>query len=338
MRIVISGGGTAGSVIPLLAIAEQCTKDNIFFIGTKHGVERRLIPEHITYYSIPAGKFRRYWHWRTVFEPLIIFFGLWKALALLLRLRPNVVVSAGSFVSVPVIWAAWILGIPSLVHQQDLQVGLATKLMKPFATTLTKAFQDIPLRGEWTGNPVRDLTPTTQAFAKFSAAPIVLITGGGTGATGINQLVAQDLCEQAEVIHITGPGKGVNHFSHPQYHAYELLTEDMKEALHKASIVVSRAGLSTITELITLKKPTILIPMPQSHQVLNAQWLAKHQAAIILDQADLTPAKFTKIVQELLQNPSRQQALQAAMHSLHKPHATERCVKIMTELAQQPNV
>ncbi|MBI4407260.1 MAG: glycosyltransferase, partial [Candidatus Kerfeldbacteria bacterium] len=155
MRILFSGGGTAGSVTPLLALAEQLQEHDLYFVGTKRGVERKLVTG-MTYIPLLAGKWRRYFSVRNVLDLFVIVGAFFQAWFYVLKYAPDVVVSAGGFVSVPVVWAAWWCNIPTLVHHQDVQMSLATRLMKPFASVVTTARE--------IGNPVRSLTVTTNDF------------------------------------------------------------------------------------------------------------------------------------------------------------------------------
>lgn len=343
MRIVFTGGGTLGSVSPLLALvsALQNIQAEMQFIGTTDGPERLIIQQvHIPFTAITAPKFRRYWSWRHLCIPFELFFGMLQSFVFLVRWRPDCIVSAGGFVSVPVLWVGWLLRIPSIIHQQDLQPGLANILMQPFAQTITVAFNDslqyFPShKSIWIGNPVRDLTPTTHIFSLDPAVPAVLIFGGGTGAQAINELVTAALCEYANVIHITGKGKSAQAIiTHPRYHAFELLNEEMKEALAKADLVVARAGLSTISELAALGKPSIIIPMPDSHQEKNAEFLQQHQAARILDQRTLTPQQFLSAIQELLQDSNMRTELSQNIHALHAPNASQQFVERITHISK----
>lgn len=339
MRILLSGGGTAGSVTPLLAVAEQLQHHDVWFIGTRHGVERNLVPPSIRYIVVPAGKLRRYWNWKNLADPFIIVAAFFYSLWLMARHNPTVVVSAGSFVSVPVVWAAWWCNIPVVIHQQDLQVGLSTRLMRLAASTITKAFPEIPLPGATTiGNPVRTLMPITQQLALDATVPTVLIFGGGTGAEAINQLVDIELCVQANVIHITGKGKsGLNIASvlaapHGQrYHQYELLTDAMAEALQRADVVVCRAGLGTLSELAVLGKPTIVIPIPQSHQEQNARYFAERQAILKVEQNGLTPQRLTQHIVNLLHNSAQQAALAKAFQRCNPVDAAKKLAQLIEQ-------
>lgn len=334
MTIFFSGGGTAGSVVPLLALAEHLTAQQLHFIGTVNGIEHDLIPRHIRYHSILSGKLRRYWSWRNWLDPLLMSCGFFEALWLITWYQPSVVVSVGGYVAVPLVWAAWWCNVPVAVHQQDIQVGLGIRLMQPFASLLTKAAADTPLAAETIGNPVRNLTPTTNRFQFTSDLPVVLIFGGSTGAVGLNRLVTKALCEFAEVIHCTGKGRQTPTFRHPRYHQFTLLGEEMKEALAKADLVICRAGLATISELAVLQKPSIIIPMPKSHQEDNAAWLQRHQAAVVLAQSDLTPERFTAEVKQWLSDRTKLQALSQAIGQLNQPDAAKRLAQRLTAFVQ----
>ncbi len=331
-RVFLTGGGTAGSVMPVLAIAEHLDGVELYFVGTRNGVERTLVGSSMQYISLPAGKLRRYADIRNIIDPFIIVWAFLQSCWLMMRYRPAVVVSTGSFVSVPVIWAAWLFGRTTIVHQQDLQVGLATKLTKPFTTYLTKAFEEIPLpSAQLLGNPVRNLTPTTHTLELDDAVPTILIFGGGTGAQGVNELVSETLCEFANVIHLTGLGKAGADISHKRYHAYELLKEEMKEALHAADLVICRAGLSTISELAALSKPAIIIPIPNSHQEHNAQFLETRSAALILRQTQLTAGSLAQDVKTLLSSKEQLEHFGKAIHNLMPADASQALANIIKQ-------
>ncbi len=308
---MFSGGGTAGSVTPLLALAEQLKSHELWFVGTKTGVERQLVTG-MTYLTLPAGKWRRYFSLHNLVDPFIILWAFFQAWFYLLKYSPAVVVSAGGFVSVPLIWAAWWCNIPTVVHHQDRRLSLATRLMKPFASVLTKA-SDI-------GNPTRLLKSITDTIQLDSAVPTVLIMGGGTGAQAINDLVSTKLCDDYNVIHVTGAGKMKQSIKHHRYHQFEILTEGFAEAIHKADVVVCRAGFGTISELAALGKAAIIIPIPQSHQEDNAKWLAQHHAAVVLSQANLTPQKLTEAIQETMRKKIQ---LEESIKQLLPVNATE---------------
>ena len=228
MRILLVGGGTLGSVSPLLAIAEQLKqKDShieLLWVGTKAGPEKDLMMRYgIPFAHIRAGKLRRYFSARNIADILNIALGCIASLVVLYRFNPAIVIGAGSFVQVPVIFATHFFKRKTkiLIHQQDIQKGLANTLCSPFANTITvgteKSLQDFPpSKTIFTGNPYRkDIREgiTSIAFKIFKLEqdiPVVLVVGGGTGSAALNRLVLQSLLPLTafcQIIHITGKNK-----------------------------------------------------------------------------------------------------------------------------------
>src|SRR3989344_4178287 len=145
MKILFSGGGTGGSVSPLLAIAEYIkTKQSnteFLWLATKQGPEGHLVGKYnIPKRKIYSGKLRRYFSLKNFSDPFLIVAGFFQALAVIFKFKPQVIVAAGSFVAVPVVWAGWVLTVPAIIHQQDVKLGLANKLMAPFARAITVTF------------------------------------------------------------------------------------------------------------------------------------------------------------------------------------------------------
>lgn len=338
LKVILTGGGTLGSVEPLLAVIPQLQKKHqIFFVGTNFGPEAELIHQFkIPFASIIAPKFRRYfslWHILIPFEMII---GLFQATRIILRIKPDVIVSAGGFVGVPLIWMGWVFRVKSIIHQQDIKPGLANILTHLFANLITVNFKESRRffsknKTQCIGNPARDLTVQTNELQLDKNFPTVLIMGGGTGAQAINDLVNPTLCEFANVIHITGKGKTAYNINHPRYFKFELLTITLNEALNKADLVVARAGLGTITELAALAKPAIIIPLPNSHQKDNARLLNQRQAAVVVEQEALNSDKFIKLVRELLTNHQKKEELSKNIHTLYNPEATVTFVRLIQQ-------
>lgn len=227
-RILLTGGGTGGSVTPLLAAHERLKEHfpnaTFVFVGSKAGIEQALVEEAgIPFRGISSGKWRRYIDARNVIDPWYVAKGFVSSLGIMVNVRPHIVLSAGSYVSVPVVAAARFHRIPVVVHQQDCRKGLANRLMTPFATKITVTFQkslhDFP-KGKtvWTGNPVRRSIVEAQAerayhtFGLEKGLPTLLILGGGTGALHLNAIVDQSLAELTEmcqIIHVAGKGKNI---------------------------------------------------------------------------------------------------------------------------------
>ncbi|MDD4995646.1 MAG: UDP-N-acetylglucosamine--N-acetylmuramyl-(pentapeptide) pyrophosphoryl-undecaprenol N-acetylglucosamine transferase [Patescibacteria group bacterium] len=315
MKVLFTGGFTLGPVTPLLAVSEEIRRRDpladVFWIGTMSGPERELIAEYnIPFKAIVTAKFRRYFSLYNLVDFFYFFVGLMQSFIYLLGNRPDVIVSAGGFVSVPVVFAGWALGIPSLIHQQDVRPGLANRLMAPFAKVITVSFEKSlkdfsSNKSKWIGNPVREdvlrgnRRESLEYFNFTNEKPVLLVLGGGTGAARINELVKETLSELlkfCQVLHIAGPRKGNISEDKSGYRVYPLLTEGMSRAYDAADLVVSRAGMGTLTELAALAKPAIIIPMPDSHQEKNVEIFESANAAQYLPQETLTPERFVETI------------------------------------------
>lgn len=350
--IILTGGGSLGPVTPLLAVSEALKtlspNATVSWIGTEAGPERRLVNEAgLPFFAIASGKLRRYFAWRNLTDVWQIVRGFFQAFALLGRLKADAVVSAGGFVAVPVVWAAWWRRIPVHIHQQDVLAGLANKLSLPVASSVSVALET-SLRDfrrkhpTWTGNPVRaellagSRERAVSSFAIDTSKPTVLVLGGGTGASGLNDALRAALpaiLPHAQVIHSTGLGKSDRSADVPGYHQFELITVDMQHAFAAADLVVTRAGMGTLTELALLGKPSVIVPMPKSHQLNNAAAFA--DAAIVVDQSRLTPDFFSSVVIALLQDAEKRTALSQAMRKMNPPGADVAIAKVVLAEAER---
>ena len=341
-----------GSVSPLIAIYEKIKKENknaeFLFIGGKIGPEKKVVGGYkIPFKAIYSGKLRRYFSWSNFTDMFRITLGFFSSLAVIIKFKPNVVVVAGSFVGVPVVWAAFVLRVPVLIHQQDIIPGLANKLMANFAKKITISFE--PSQKDFaqnkiimTGNPVREeffvCSPKKgrDVFGLKDGLPILLILGGGTGAQNVNSLVEKslaDLLQFCQVIHVTGGGKMVNAEAE-NYHQFEFLTNEMTEAICAADLVVTRAGMSTLSELIVLTKPTVIIPMPNSHQEYNAGFFQKNNAAIVLSENSLNNSIFVSTIKELLFEKHKGENLSRNIAKVMSPDGAERVASEVLKIAK----
>lgn len=348
IKIVLSGGGTGGSVTPLLAIAREFYRKHnnvsFLFFGTHEGPEKRLAEETakelpLVFVPMLSGKWRRYFSWKNFTDFFNIGGAFFQSIYLLKKEKPDLVISVGAFVSVPLVWAAKFLGIPVLIHQQDLRPGLANRLMAKAASVITVTFPNslkvYGAKAVLTGNPysLPSLPSKELIFKKYNldmARPLVLIFGGGTGSISINDAVKNNLSELLEVtqvVHVAGEGKLTGE-SRPGYFCTEFLSHlDLLGAMLASDIIVARPGLGTLTELSALKKASILVPMPNSHQEDNASICADSGAAIYIEQKDLL-AKLVRAVTELLNNNDNRQALENQMATIIKSGAADTIVDL----------
>ncbi|PIT94041.1 undecaprenyldiphospho-muramoylpentapeptide beta-N-acetylglucosaminyltransferase [Candidatus Falkowbacteria bacterium CG10_big_fil_rev_8_21_14_0_10_43_11] len=348
MKILLTGGGTGGSVTPLLAVFDELrvTRDALcdfeyLWVGTKSGPEKEMVArEGIEFKAIAAGKFRRYFSARNLIDPFFVIIGFFQSLVIILKFKPDWIITAGGFVSVPVFWVGWLTRKKMIVHQQDVRAGLANKLMAPLAkfvtVTFEKSLQDYGPEAKWIGNPVRGKKLEVKSKKYFNLAinmPVLLILGGGTGSAFINKLVLESLPQLTkicQIIHVTGKGKQpALKKNYPNYYPYEFLnTEQMAEAYAAATIVVSRCGLATLSELSYFGKPAILIYLP-GHQEYNARVFEEYGAAIVLDQPALEKNFFIKKVKKLLADKKLQADLSKNISEVIKKGAAKELAKII---------
>jgi UDP-N-acetylglucosamine--N-acetylmuramyl-(pentapeptide) pyrophosphoryl-undecaprenol N-acetylglucosamine transferase len=320
-RIILTGGGSAGHVTPNLALIPELRREgwDISYIGTAEGIERELItPTGIQYYTIAAGKLRRYRDLKNLTDPFRVLKGIGQAFRIIKRLRPNVVFSKGGFVAVPVVVGAWLNRVPVVAHESDLTPGLANKLSFPFVTKICATFPEtvayLPRRkGVLTGSPIRPelLRGNAQDGLKETgfagAKPVLLAIGGSLGAAHINEALREalpDLQAEFDIIHICGKGKiEQSLIARPGYRQYEYVRAELADLLAAADLVVSRAGANFLFELLALKKPTLLIPLPKGSsrgdQILNAASFQKQGFSMVLPDEALTAASLTEAVAEL---------------------------------------
>ena len=240
-KIILVGGGTMGSVSPLLAITKNYPADYLF-IGTKFGPEKSVVEvAGLKFQAIISGKLRRYWSFKNFVDIFKIKFAFWQSIFLLLREKPDIVLTAGSFVAVPVAYAAWMLRIPVVIHQQDIQVGLANKLMAPVAKKITVTFEVSKnlfntKKTTLTGNPT-NVSAQTQ-----KDQPTIVITGGGLGARGFNRFLSEfipKLARDYRVHHILGENNWDQALELENYQAHKFIKQGMIDLLNQADIIVS---------------------------------------------------------------------------------------------------
>jgi len=353
MHIIFTGGGTLGPVTPLIAVmhAIRAKRPDATFawIGTEDGPEARVVREAgIDFRAIPAGKLRRYMDGRNLTDLVRIMRGVFEARRILKEVDASAVVSAGGFVAVPVAWAARSLGIPVHVHQQDVIPGLANKLTIPVAGSMSVALESSldnfkKMQPVWTGNPVRSVVATgsrdeaIRVFGLDASVPTILAMGGGTGAARLNELVRgalPALLAHANVIHVAGPGKAEGERRAHRYAQEELLTDTLPHALAAADVVVTRAGMGALTELASLGKPVVIVPMADSHQEANAVAYARASGAPFVAETKTDLATFAKVILDLLADEPRRAAIGKGMAAMHRPDAAARIADTVIALAE----
>jgi UDP-N-acetylglucosamine--N-acetylmuramyl-(pentapeptide) pyrophosphoryl-undecaprenol N-acetylglucosamine transferase len=354
MQVLIMAGGTGGHVMPALAVAHELRAQGhgVRWLGTAAGLEARTVPAAgIELFTLPVAGLRGKGALRYLSAPVGLLRALAQAIALLRRLRPDVVLGLGGYAAGPGGVAAFLLRRPLLIHEQNARPGLTNRLLARLAQRVLAGFPGLRLAGrpaEFTGNPVRaellDLPPPCQ---RLTQAPRLLVLGGSQGAQAINAAVPQalELLKQSGV-----PLPQVRHQAGRQHAAavagdyaargvpatVDGFIDDMAAAYGAADLAVCRAGALTVAELCAVGLGALLIPFPQAaddHQTANARHLAGVGAAVLLPQAELTPLRLAELLGSLLADPARRLAMAEAARGLARPDAARRVAAACLEAA-----
>ncbi|MGJ9402347.1 undecaprenyldiphospho-muramoylpentapeptide beta-N-acetylglucosaminyltransferase [Arthrobacter sp. KK5.5] len=362
--IVLAGGGTAGHISPLLAIADalrtQAPEAGIVAVGTASGMETRLVPAAgYTLETIERVPMPRRPSADLVKLPFRMVQAVRHAGAILDRARADVVVGVGGYVCTPVYLAARKRRIPVVIHEANARAGLANKLGARFAARIATAFPNTELAGaELVGMPMRsaiaaldraaDRRSARESLSLEPGVPTLVVTGGSSGAVSINHTIRTSLPLLADlaaagnpvqVLHVTGRGKqmldddGVV-FAAPGYVQVEYV-DGMESAYAAADLIVARAGAGTVCEIAAVGLPSILVPMPigNGEQRLNAGPLGDAGAAVVVDNDSFTPGFFAGTVLPLLSSPDRLDIMGRAAHALGNRDAARRMAQIVLETA-----
>ena len=331
-------GGTGGHIMPALAVAEQLRDDgwSIVWLGSPQGMEGRLVPQHG--YRLEGIRFsglRGKGVVRALMLPLNLLVALWQSACAIFRVRPDVVLGMGGYISFPGGMMAAALARPFVLHEQNSVAGLANKVLARIADRILIAFPGALKNGEWTGNPVRrdiaQLPAPDQRFRDRSGSLKILVVGGSLGAQALNEIVPRALAlipesTRPQVTHQAGE----KHLAQLE-EAYRVagvraatvaFIGDMSQAYASADLVICRAGALTVSELAAAGVASVLVPFPSAvddHQTSNARYLSDQSAAVLLQQRELTPRGLA----DLILGFSRERLLEMAnrARALGKPEA-----------------
>lgn len=309
-RIVLTGGGTAGHVTPNMALIPRLIEDgwDVHYIGAANSVEQSLIAQFpsVTFHTVAVGKLRRYFDLKNFSDPFRVIKGVFQAQAIIRKLKPQVVFSKGGFVSVPVVYGAWLNRVPVVTHESDMTPGLANRLSLPFTSvqccTFPEAVEHCKGKGVYTGTPIRpevlagNREHGRQLFGLDDSKPVIMVVGGSSGARAINETVVAALprlIPNFQVLHLCGRGNQNDALQGtPGYVQCEYLNEEMADAYACADILISRAGSNALCEILALKKPALLIPYPKGasrgDQIMNAESFQQRGFSHVLDQSNMT--------------------------------------------------
>jgi len=361
LRLLLTGGGTGGHLFPAVAVAEKVTAllpgSKILFIGTR----RRLDRDSLNRYGFTVKTIHSYGlKGKSVLELikalLVMPLSLLESWYHIVRFRPDVVMGVGGYVTGPVVAASWVLGKPTLIHEQNSVPGLANRMLGRFVRRICLS---LPQSGAFfpaeksvlTGNPVRTaIIESGSASTDKTHQKTLLVLGGSQGARKLNRLMVEAITanradfSSLSVIHQTGGDDeqlvkeayrdvGIDH----QVAAF---FSDMAELYRRADLVVSRAGATTLAEIGVMGLPAVLVPYPfaaDNHQQKNALWYTESGAAVSFSENDLSSEQLAEAVLAIVNDEARLTRMSAAMKKLGITDAADRIVSLCLNLAgKQP--
>ena len=309
-KILLTGGGTAGHVTPNIALLPELKKlgYEIHYMGSYDGIEKKLIEDlGIPYTGISSGKLRRYLSAKNFTDPFRVLKGFSEAKKFIKEYKPDVVFSKGGFVSVPVVFAAKKYKIPVIIHESDMTPGLANKLAIPKAVKVCHNFPETAKylpegKAVYTGSPIRaELLSGNKLLGldmcKFTSnKPVIMVIGGSLGAASVNKAVREalpKLLDKFQVVHLCGKGKIDESLNNTKgYIQFEYIKSELKNLFAMADVIISRAGANAICEILALKKPSILIPLPanasRGDQLLNAASFSNQGFSEVIEEENIT--------------------------------------------------
>jgi UDP-N-acetylglucosamine--N-acetylmuramyl-(pentapeptide) pyrophosphoryl-undecaprenol N-acetylglucosamine transferase len=363
MRVLIAGGGTGGHLFPALAIAEELRRQvpgaQILFVGSDRGMEKKVVPrEGFAFASVSIRGWSRKLGWQTVAFPWFLLRGLMGSVLILRRFRPHVAVGTGGYVSGPVLLWASLLGVPTLIQEQNSLPGATTRILSSRVDQVHLSFpqsvQYFRRRDHLTvsGNPLRGRVGQVgraEALVALSLEPArktVLITGGSQGAHSINMAIAEGLdrilAEDVQLIWQTGSRdlaeirkrcarKG------PRVVVSDFI-ENMSLAYGAADMVVCRAGATTVAEVAACGLPAVFVPYPYAtadHQRINALALVEAGAAEMVLNGELAEGRLLSVMVSLLGDESRMARMTQKSRQFGRPEAAARVVRAIRHLAKE---
>ncbi|MBI5124099.1 MAG: undecaprenyldiphospho-muramoylpentapeptide beta-N-acetylglucosaminyltransferase [Candidatus Omnitrophica bacterium] len=331
MRILIACGGSGGHIFPAIALAEGLESDDacldILFVGSDSVLDKRIFEkERFGYYLLSANKFPYTPSWKTAIFFIKLSFDTLKSFFILVRSKPDVVVGFGGYTSGPVIFAAYILRIPRIIHEQNVRPGRANAALFRFVDKIAVSFENTKKylgecikKAVFTGNPIRmklmkdDRPGSIKKFGLDSNKSTILVIGGSQGAHNLNKTfllamtkIGSGMRASLQVIHITGNTDYA--WASEAYKELDIehrvfsFVDRIEEAYSASDLVVTRSGASAIFEIAYFGRPMILVPYPfaMSHQSENAAVFSGNGAAIKIDEKELSPELIKTEIERLI--------------------------------------
>ena len=347
--IILTGGGTGGHIWPLIAVADKLTsRYRIIYLGQKGGPEEQAALDHrLKFEGVRAAKLQG---WATL-NPLTWFFqliGFCQSLSLIRKYRPSLVLAKGGFVTFPVATAAYFSGVKIILHESDSIIGRANRLLLPLAFRFLVGFPKECYPYLTRSKMVTIGIPIRSGFGEtpLPKEQTILFLGGSQGSCSINQLVkeiAPYLLKKVKIIHICGPNnltemekfrEGLNKKLKAKYQLYSF-TSKIGQLIKDSSLVISRAGATSLVEIGQIKRPVILIPFPHAasgHQLKNGEILVERGAAVMLNQRQTDDKKLKKEIRRLLKSVKERKKLAENLHSFWPTDSRKRVVEMIESI------
>ena len=355
MRVIVSAGGTGGHIYPALAIINKIKehdKDAEFlYIGTTTRMEKDIIPEHnIKYVGLDTYGLQRKLSFSNIKAIIKYFDAIKKAKQIIKEFKPDIVIGCGGYVMAPVIYAAKKCGCKTLIHEQNSILGLSNKIMIKYTDTLCTSFKSMKVKGVnvvYTGNPqgdsVHNLVPySKRKFGLTDDKKLVLIVMGSLGSKTVNEVLQKSLTKfdsSYEVLIVTGKDyyEDYKKIKRTSNVFIEPFIDNLNRLFSKTDLLVSRAGATTISELIGTNTPTIFIPSPyvtENHQYKNAMDLVNNGAGRIIEEKNLTTESLIKEINELINNEEELKEIKSNLKKLEVFDAGEKIYNEIEKLVK----
>jgi len=346
-RIVIMAGGTGGHVFPALAVAQYLQKENwqVTWLGTKAGIESRIVPENnidIDFVSVTGIRGKGF---RTrLVVPIMLLKSLYQVFKILRKRNPAVVLGLGGFVAGPGGLMTKLLNIPLVIHEQNKVPGTTNRILAKWADHVLQGFPDSfpeKIGAEYVGNPLRSEIEAFNPRAVVKQKRLnVLILGGSLGARKLNEVVPEMIAavNSFNVVHQTGAvmiDEVKTSYAQQKISAEVVaFIDDMAAIYHWADLIICRSGAMTVSEIAAVGLPSIMIPFPHAiddHQTANARCLASVNASILIAQSELNVKRLTREIMPLIDNPSLLLKMGEAARQCAKVDATQSVVNVCAD-------
>lgn len=350
MKVIVSAGGTGGHIYPALSIIDKIKKEDksaqILYIGTTYRMEKDIVPNHnIDYVGIKVQGLNR----KNIFANIVVLYyfilAIFKSKKIIKKFNPDIVIGVGGYVTAPVVYAAHKLGIKTLIHEQNSEFGMTNKFLLKYVDAVAISFpkmeEDLE-KIKYTGNPVGDSSLSIKFNKKelglTENKKFVLIVMGSLGSDVTSNKMLEILPKfnkkDYEIVYITGKDyydKFKDLKLNNNVHIVPYI-EDMRKTFNKVDVLVSRAGAATMSEITAYNVPTILIPSPfvtHNHQYKNAKAIVDKNAALLLEEKDLSAEALIDKIEYLLNNKDKTKEIKENLEKMYVPNSADKIYNLI---------